>query len=284
MQSQTQISNRLDYQKQRWDFGISDDIEHNGIIYISHGAMMMRRVLNPSSCSESSIDHVARAFFSSGRKWNNGSECKSTKEGPTIITQYTSSKKRPRIYRFPTAVATSNNTINDQDNATALVDDLLRNTRRLMGEMNNNESTTTIINQHVLAFSGGVDSSLVAALLKKLQMPHENVHAVLGISPAVPLDQIDLAYQIADHIGIEIQTVRTHEGDDETYIANDGQACFACKTHVSSFLFGSFRRSRSFAYYGFYSHNKFRCKIIFAYLFYGNTLYISVIFNIAGHL
>lgn len=95
---------------------------------------------------------------------------------------------------------------------------------------------TTAPSSHIIAFSGGVDSSLVAQLLYKVQLPHEHVQAVLGVSPAVPLHQIQFADEIATHIGIDLQKVSTTEGSDAKYIANAGQACYACKTHLYSTL------------------------------------------------
>lgn len=110
-------------------------------------------------------------------------------------------------------------------------------------------ATTSII-QHVIAFSGGIDSSLVAALVHHVHrhlpqhqestqggsVPQHVIRAVMGISPAVPSEQIDLAVRVADHIGIPFEMVQTYEGDDERYIANTGQACLACKTHLYSTL------------------------------------------------
>mmetsp|Transcript_4019 Transcript_4019/g.5282 ORF Transcript_4019/g.5282 Transcript_4019/m.5282 type:complete len:398 (-) Transcript_4019:225-1418(-) len=113
---------------------------------------------------------------------------------------------------------------------TLLVDELLAHTRELMGP----HST---IKQHVIAYSGGVDSSLVASLLfQSRQSDNEQVRAVLGLSPAVPQEQIDLAKKVADHIGIPLSLIRTTEGEDAMYIENSGQACLACKTNLYSSL------------------------------------------------
>ena len=115
---------------------------------------------------------------------------------------------------------------------TLLVDNLLTYTRKLM-DTTATEKTTS---NHILAFSGGVDSSLVAQLLHTARLPGETVTAVLGLSPAVPQQQVELAQDIAAHIGINLQTVQTNEGQDAMYIENAGQACLACKTHLYSTL------------------------------------------------
>ena len=124
----------------------------------------------------------------------------------------------------------------ENQEATQLVDNLLHTTRKMMRPQFDGSGIS--LTQHLIAFSGGVDSSLVAALVYQLHEPSlgEHVQAVLGISSAVPSEQLHLAQDIAQHIGIPLKQVRTTEGEDETYIANEGQACLACKTHLYSTL------------------------------------------------
>ena len=117
----------------------------------------------------------------------------------------------------------------DRQAMTDQVDALLRSTREMMGPHS--------VPQHLIAFSGGVDSSLTAALVQQIHDPNtERVQAVLGISPAVPPEQIDLAVRVADQLGVDLKQVPTSEGGDETYLANEGKACLACKTHLYSTL------------------------------------------------
>jgi len=134
------------------------------------------------------------------------------------------------------------------ETATALVDGLLSYTRELMDAPRTKKTTSEDNNndymhiRHVVAFSGGIDSSLVLALLKQASsdlnggQEKESVHAVIGRSSALPQDQLDLARRVSQHIGIPLVEVETTEGTDETYIANNGQACLACKTHLYSAL------------------------------------------------
>eukprot|EP00752_Nemacystus_decipiens_P005778 g5227.t1 len=88
--------------------------------------------------------------------------------------------------------------------------------------------------KNIVAFSGGVDSSLVAALVHHV-FPGSS-QACVGVSSALPAAQLDLARNVASHIGIPLTEVSTTEGSDPDYIANEGQSCFHCKTHLYSAL------------------------------------------------
>lgn len=79
----------------------------------------------------------------------------------------------------------------------------------------------------VIAFSGGVDSSVVAAAAVRSDL--SSVVAVTADSPSVARWQIDLARQIAVEIGIEHHVVGTDEVDRADYRRNDGSRCFHCK-------------------------------------------------------
>ncbi len=79
----------------------------------------------------------------------------------------------------------------------------------------------------VIAFSGGVDSSVVAAAATRSSL--NRAIAVTADSPSVPRWQIDLAKKIANEIGIEHQIVETDEGADSEYRRNDSRRCFYCK-------------------------------------------------------
>lgn len=129
----------------------------------------------------------------------------------------------------------------DTEHATTLVDSLLAHTQSLM-QQPYSDSGNSMASHHFIAFSGGVDSSLTAALVHRVSKDADSsvsdlqVRAVLGISPAVPAEQRELASRVAQQIGIPLQHVFTEEGTDPTYIANEGQACLACKTHLYSTL------------------------------------------------
>lgn len=79
----------------------------------------------------------------------------------------------------------------------------------------------------VIAFSGGVDSSVVAAAAK-----HAGVQksvAVTADSASVPAWQLSLAKSIASQIGIDHRVVATGELQRNEYRRNDESRCFFCK-------------------------------------------------------
>ncbi|TWU43905.1 tRNA-specific 2-thiouridylase MnmA [Novipirellula aureliae] len=79
----------------------------------------------------------------------------------------------------------------------------------------------------VIAFSGGVDSSVVAAAAALAGL--DSAIAVTGHSASVPEWQIDWAKRIASQIGIDHQIVDTREGERASYVRNDSKRCFYCK-------------------------------------------------------
>ena len=79
----------------------------------------------------------------------------------------------------------------------------------------------------IIAFSGGVDSSVVAAAAVKC-VPFETM-AVTANSPSVPQWQLNCAKRIAAQIGIQHLIVETNESEREEYIRNDANRCFYCK-------------------------------------------------------
>lgn len=82
-----------------------------------------------------------------------------------------------------------------------------------------------------VAFSGGVDSSLLLALAVRALGP-ERVVAVLGVSPSLAADERRGAHDVAAHIEVPIVEVSTHEGDNPAYRRNGPDRCFHCKDEL----------------------------------------------------
>ncbi|MBO1753783.1 ATP-dependent sacrificial sulfur transferase LarE [Allobranchiibius sp. CTAmp26] len=82
-----------------------------------------------------------------------------------------------------------------------------------------------------VAYSGGVDSSLLLALAVRALGP-DRVVAVLGVSPSLAADERAGAHDVAAAIGVPVVEIVTHEGDDPAYRANGPDRCYHCKNEL----------------------------------------------------
>lgn len=81
---------------------------------------------------------------------------------------------------------------------------------------------------NLVAFSGGVDSSLAAALVFRA-FPKSSA-ACLGVSAALPRAQLEQARDVARRVGMPLWETPTAEAALEGYVANQGRSCYYCKT------------------------------------------------------
>lgn len=79
-----------------------------------------------------------------------------------------------------------------------------------------------------VAFSGGVDSSVMVALAARA-VGLDGAVAVLGVSPSLAVDEHSGAVSTASAIGVALVEVRTQEMDDPRYVDNAGDRCYFCK-------------------------------------------------------
>jgi uncharacterized protein len=96
----------------------------------------------------------------------------------------------------------------------------------------------------VVAYSGGVDSVLVAAVAAREL--GDRALAVTAVSPSLPPGELDAARAAADEIGIRHRSVRTHEVELEAYRANGVDRCYHCKSELYGVL-GKLARREGFA-------------------------------------
>ena len=80
----------------------------------------------------------------------------------------------------------------------------------------------------LIAFSGGVDSSVVAALAHDAL--GDDAVACTARSETLPAAELDDARRVAAEIGIRHDTVTFSELDDPDFVANDGDRCYHCRT------------------------------------------------------
>ncbi len=82
----------------------------------------------------------------------------------------------------------------------------------------------------LVAFSGGVDSALLAFLAH--QALGDRALAVTADSPSVPRRQLEEATRFAATLGLPHEVITTDEVDDPQYQENAGNRCFFCKTEL----------------------------------------------------
>lgn len=87
----------------------------------------------------------------------------------------------------------------------------------------------------VVAFSGGVDSSVVAALAHDAL--GEDTVAVTAKSETLPAAELESAKRVAREIGIRHETVSFSELDDDRFVENDDKRCYYCRTMRLSKLY-----------------------------------------------
>jgi uncharacterized protein (TIGR00268 family) len=80
----------------------------------------------------------------------------------------------------------------------------------------------------LIAFSGGVDSSVVAALAHDAL--GDDAIACTAKSETLPEAELADAKRVADEIGIRHETVSFSELDDPDFVANDDDRCYHCRT------------------------------------------------------
>ena len=80
----------------------------------------------------------------------------------------------------------------------------------------------------LVAFSGGVDSSVVAALAHEALGP--DAVACTARSETLPASELAAARRVAAEIGIRHEEVTFSELESEAFVRNDGERCYHCRT------------------------------------------------------
>jgi len=81
-----------------------------------------------------------------------------------------------------------------------------------------------------VAFSGGVDSTLVAVAAHRVLGP--NALAVTAVSPALAKRELEETVSLAERFGFAHRIIHTDEMAQEGYVANSPQRCYFCKTEL----------------------------------------------------
>ena len=92
----------------------------------------------------------------------------------------------------------------------------------------------------LIAFSGGVDSSVVAAIAHDAL--GEDAIACTAKSETLPEAELVDANRVADEIGIRHQIVEFSELDSEAFVQNDDERCYHCRSMRLSAMYDEARR------------------------------------------
>ena len=82
----------------------------------------------------------------------------------------------------------------------------------------------------VIAFSGGVDSSLVCAVAREVL--GDRAVAVTAVSPTYPPGEIEMAKEVAKRVDIKHLIIETNELDDPKFVSNPVDRCYFCKSEL----------------------------------------------------
>lgn len=105
---------------------------------------------------------------------------------------------------------------------------LAQKSLRLRGTIANFESA-------IVAYSGGVDSALVAELTHQILGADASL-IVTAVSDSLADYELESAQKLAKTRGWNFRTITTSEMQDQRYLRNDGTRCFFCKSELYTHL------------------------------------------------
>ena len=97
----------------------------------------------------------------------------------------------------------------------------------------------------VIAFSGGIDSTLLTVMAHEIL--GDNSLAITAWSPALAARDLDDAKCLAQKFGFQHRVIQTYEMEKEGYLSNSPDRCYFCKTELYDQLI-SLAESEGYAY------------------------------------
>jgi uncharacterized protein len=104
----------------------------------------------------------------------------------------------------------------------------------LEGKLTRLQETIRPLRRAIVAFSGGVDSTLV--LKVAYDVLGDDVLGVVAVSPSLARTELEGAIELARHMGAPLRLLETHEVENPNYAANPANRCYYCKAEVNDAL------------------------------------------------
>ena len=101
------------------------------------------------------------------------------------------------------------------------------------------------IDRAIIAYSGGIDSTLVAKIAKDIL--NDRAFAITAVSPSLLPEELEDAKIMARQIGITHEIVATQEMDNPNYTSNRVDRCYFCKSELHDTI-SAIAVSRGYAY------------------------------------
>ena len=98
------------------------------------------------------------------------------------------------------------------------------------GKENNLQQIIRDLGRVLIAYSGGIDSTLLAVVAH--QELGSNAVAVTAVSPSLPSSDLEEAQAIARQFGCVHVLIESHELENPDYQANTPLRCYFCKHEV----------------------------------------------------
>ena len=114
-------------------------------------------------------------------------------------------------------------------------EDVMMGSAALEERLSELESIIAPYGSALVAFSGGVDSSLALAIAARA-IPKDKVLAVTSNNETYLPSELGLARDFASTLGVEHLVVNTRELDDPNYASNPTNRCYFCKSTLYSDL------------------------------------------------